>query len=850
MTSPHPRTGPVRTGVDVADTFCLATVTTQRDLPRARVLLDSARAVHPRLDVSVLVLQDPRLPLPTLDGAHVLGMADLGLEPGLIRGLAYGVPTGELVAALPFLLVRHLVGTGGHEQVLFLDQDVVVLRSLSGLAEAARTAPLAAVPRRHGPLPDDGSSPTTSDLLQHGLLDPGCFAATSSGEAGAALDWLCEAAVDEALTDQPHPQQLLDRAAMLLPTVAPITDPGWNVSFWNLPGRPLTRSDDGLVEIEGTPVVFLHLIGHDPDVPHLLSDSQDPVAPRVRLSRDPVLRDVCWKHDDALRAAGWDESRKAPAEAYATLGDLAVDTHVRELVRREVLSQRDTDHAWGTSRLDLAGLTETTFLGWAGAPSGDLRDPPGLGRYLSRLYASRPDLRQHIPQVAEGDLLDYLGWVVTQGAESAAVPPAVVKQAKRQRRAILSPRDAGSARRLAAGVEVVGYLSAELGIGEAGRMLVAGLEAGGTPVSTTTYTRTNSRLRADWVDRPAPDGAAYDVAVVCINAAALQTYLDADGGAEHLAGRYVVGLWFWELDDFPEAYHPLFDRIDEVWVTSEFTAQMLRRSTDKPVCVVPLPVHASAAPDAAAATKARETDAGFTFGFVFDYFSVLERKNPAAVVTAFTQAFPETGEARLVIKSVNSAHRGADHERFLLGVPDRPDVVVIDHYLARDDLDRLMHEIDCFVSLHRSEGFGLTMAEEMAIGKPTIATGYSGNLQFMSDDNSILVPYELVAVPAGNEPYPVTSAWADPDVAFAARAMRNVWSDPELRHRLGQAARESIARDQSTTAMAEFARERLDAIRSSLRHPDPPEQSPRAPVHKDGPALSGIRSLARRLRSS
>ena len=164
----------------------------------------------------------------------------------------------------------------------------------------------------------------------------------------------------------------------------------------------------------------------------------------------------------------------------------------------------------------------------------------------------------------------------------------------------------------------------------------------------------------------------------------------------------------------------------------------------------------------------------FLFLFLFDFLSVLQRKNPLGLIEAFTRAFsPDEGPV-LVIKSINGSLRASELEQVRMAAAGRPDILVVDRHYSAEEKNALLGACDCYVSLHRSEGLGLTLAEAMALGKPVIATGYSGNLHFMTPDNSYLVDYTLSAVPPACGPYPTTARWAAPDLGHAARLLRMV----------------------------------------------------------------------------
>ena len=149
---------------------------------------------------------------------------------------------------------------------------------------------------------------------------------------------------------------------------------------------------------------------------------------------------------------------------------------------------------------------------------------------------------------------------------------------------------------------------------------------------------------------------------------------------------------------------------------------------------------------------------GFLFLFAFDFFSIIERKNPLGLVRAFTQAFRPGEGPTLVLKTINGEKRLTDLERLRVAAADRPDIRLVDEYYTSEQKNALLRLCDCYVSLHRSEGFGLTMAEAMGLAKPVIATAYSGNMDFMSHENSYLVDYETSEVPADSDPYPTGHA--------------------------------------------------------------------------------------------
>jgi glycosyltransferase involved in cell wall biosynthesis len=360
----------------------------------------------------------------------------------------------------------------------------------------------------------------------------------------------------------------------------------------------------------------------------------------------------------------------------------------------------------------------------------------------------------------------------------------------------------------APGLNVVGLLEGELGIGEIGRKLVVAAERAAIPTSTVTYRHTLSRQEHPFEQR-GDSTAPYDTNLICVNAEGL-AHLRRDLGAGLFAGRYSIGVWFWELSRFPPTLHDAFDLVDEVWVGSDFVRGAIAAATGKPVRVVPVPLE----PPTVSSPNRMELDLpdAFIFLFSFDFFSVFQRKNPLGLVEAFRRAF-EPGEGPvLVIKSINGQKKAAELESLHRAASDRPDIRIVDRYLLPEEKDTLTQSCDCYVSLHRSEGLGLTMAEAMSVGKPVIATGYSGNLTFMNSDNSYLVRHRLTVTPPGCDPYPPGIEWAEPDLDHAAELMRRVYERPDDALDVGERARRDLQEHHSVDQAAAFIRRRLDEI--------------------------------------
>ena len=411
----------------------------------------------------------------------------------------------------------------------------------------------------------------------------------------------------------------------------------------------------------------------------------------------------------------------------------------------------------GEGRFTLAGRP-VRFLHFSGY---DPHIPTELSKHQNRIrLEERPDVRAACDAYGQA--------LLREGFDETSMWPYSLA------------RIPGAARHSSAatpGANVVGYLNAELGVGEVARQAIGALDAQGVPVLPVGVSSGVNRENHLFDGLQNSDGEPYAVNLICVNADMLPM-VAADLGPTFFEGRRTVGWWWWEVDSFPERFHGSFDLVDEIWAGSRFVAETLAALAPVPVVQIPTPV--TMRQDVEVDRAAVGLPDGFVFLFVFDFNSVMTRKNPLGLVEAFRHAFPDRRDGvSLVLKTINGEQHADALELLRDATTDRDDIFLIDGYLDPSLKDVLIASCDCYVSLHRSEGFGITLAEAMLLGRPVIGTGYSGPEDYLSEETGYPIRYRMVPIGEGQSPYPADGHWADPDVEHAAEVMRHVVDDPD-----------------------------------------------------------------------
>lgn len=351
---------------------------------------------------------------------------------------------------------------------------------------------------------------------------------------------------------------------------------------------------------------------------------------------------------------------------------------------------------------------------------------------------------------------------------------------------------AGGAHAGAAGVNIFAYARGQFGLAESARQYARALLAEGYPVAIHDIDMDMPHGMDDRSLDPHIGGETpHGVNLIFVNPDYLEQ-ATASIGRERLGDRHTIACWFWELEKFPEAWRHALHRVDEVMVSTGFIRRAVAAVTDKPVWNVPLPVDQSPDSGLTRADFGLEED-DFIFLCSFDFNSFLARKNPRAAIDAFRRAFADRRpNVKLLVKSSNG-HRHPEKLRVLLNAVGADERIIFrDEVIDREDLGALQRCADAYVSLHRAEGFGLGLAECMRLGKPVIATAWSGNMEFMTSGNSCLVDYQLVPVGEGEYLHHAGQRWAEPDVGHAAKLMRRLVEDPGFAAGIGARAAQDI----------------------------------------------------------
>ncbi|MDR1876754.1 MAG: glycosyltransferase family 4 protein [Flavobacteriaceae bacterium] len=364
------------------------------------------------------------------------------------------------------------------------------------------------------------------------------------------------------------------------------------------------------------------------------------------------------------------------------------------------------------------------------------------------------------------------------------------------------------------GVNLSGFFHAEIGFGEAIRGNLNALQKVGIKVQAVNFNlNLKHRLNDDSISTV--ENNTYPVNIIHVNMDTIGQFLK-EKSLDFYKGKYNIGYWAWEMEDFPEKYRENFAFYDEIWTCSKYCLDSISLKSPIPIVNIPHSINIQEE-DINKEYDAELPKDTFKFLFIFDYNSSIVRKNVLAVIEAFEKAFgKENTKVCLILKTSIPSYYIDDKNEIMNRIKDFRNVIYKEEMLRRENLLSLISQSDCYVSLHRSEGFGLTIAEAMALGKPVIATGYSGNMEFMNVNNSFLVKYKIVKLERDLGPLVKENSWSEPDVEHAAELMNFVFENQEYANEIGIRAKKDIQQNFSLTAIGNKMKRRLEIIEKEL----------------------------------
>ncbi len=472
--------------------------------------------------------------------------------------------------------------------------------------------------------------------------------------------------------------------------------------------------------------------------------------------------------------------------------------------------------------LGLLSLGQLHFLGWLtthGRADQQFVDAEILDflndsaadelRGLCLTYLLQPEWQRHFPAaLTDAGWDEFRGWITANyGHHLRQDLPAEVPRLD-----FMNNQDAAS-EAPRAGVNILSHFCNPSGIQQAALWTKRALECAAVATSCRDVPvprRIAPSDREDWL--------GLEIHPITILTHAAEPYFESGyerAGLLPQQNIYRIAYWAWELEALPDEWVKAAELIDEIWAPTRFVAEAMRARMPKPVYHMLPGVEAGPVETVTRASVGIPEDR-FVFLFMFDLHSQVHRKNPTAVFRAFQNAFRETDRATLLIKTTGGDIHSADLAK-LRETLRGPNVVLLDRLMTRAQAYGLIAQCDCFISLHRSEGFGLGLAEAMLLAKPVIATGYSGNLDFMNRENSLLVDYELVEIMEDRPIYTRGNFWAEPSVEQAALYMRDVYEHPHVARARAKRAQPEIQRLLSLDSAGQRMRVRLDQIAAGPR---------------------------------
>lgn len=691
---------------------------------------------------------------------------------------------GLNTAVKPFF-IEYLFKNFSINKLFYFDTDIMVFDRLEEVITLLDSNNIVLTPHIVNPIPEDGKIPTEKDFLMSGSYNLGFIALVNNCQTHRFIQWWEGKTYDGAVSNIREglfrDQKPIDLVQSLFDKVVVLKHLGYNVAYWNLHERNKFEKKSGKYFVNGFPLIFFHYSGYSLNKPLIISKYLNRYEFKdfnyvfydlfdlytKCLIRNGYKTSITWSYafgcfsngqiiTDELRNLYWNfkEGRNRFGNPFKAEGEVSFYTFIMKKSRRE---ERVASFLWL--------LKKNWFILF-------------LIRLIKIIFGQRAYLLLKDIFLDFKDRTFKSSFIRDEDNKNTSSYPVSSSWG----RAVGSTTDIG--------VNLFAHFTMDNGVGEAGRSLAKILEGAGVAISLVNLEGYSTKnINNVWNRR---DPLVYPINIFVTNADVIQNLMKKNINESVLKAKYNIGYWHWELSSFPQIWEDSFSDLSEIWVSSDFNLNSI--SKNSPVPVVKMPWRPNVEPS----YRYKREDFGigqgsFVYLFVYDSGHYAKRKNLMALIEAFEKLKIEDDNIRLILKTMQVSDHNRTFNKFLQErIKRNKKIILVQDKFDRGKLFDLVSLSDCYVSLHHSEGFGATIFEAMALGKPVIATAYSGNMDFMNAGNSFLIPYELIKIKDDIGPYGKGNVWAEPDISKAVELMEYVFDNQKEAKKIGERAKNEI----------------------------------------------------------
>lgn len=813
------------------------TIVARNYISYARTLTDSIIVQYPNAIIYVVIC-DRNYEFLDTGNAHIkfISLEELSL-PNFYQ-FAFRYDILEFSTAIKPYVFKWIFEKRHHKSAIYLDPDIYLISPLTEVEKKLKENVSAVLtPHLLDPI-NDNFHPNERTMLQVGSYNLGFIAINNNLEGNKLIKWWGNRLEKDAFVDLESGLFTDQKWANLMPSlfhsVYILRHPGYNLAYWNLSQRKVSSKNKKYF-VNDMPMVFVHFSGIDPLNPTIFSKHQN----RLKINNIGVLKPIFDHYIKSLMRNDYIATRKLPYEFdffndgtrissamrfyYNNLQNKKYSNPFKELNanffrKNENLLRGNSNltremFAFYSKNINLHGkynlfskidrnkfTRDFSYL----YDQGQSQSFKGknfifilIGLLKGLVHISLIRKKESIKKVKKTighTFYDFLKSIYVSG-------PAPIYLYELNK----SKLDLNS-------IDIVGYAKGDFGVAQNLRGVVEAFKLLDYKINVLDISTNGSQSETDQsLNKYIKFKSNSYIQIYCVNAD--QTLATINNLSNVLNDRkYKIGYWFWELAEFPKAWMGAFDKLDEVWAPTKFIYECLRKVSPIPVYYVPVVVEPKF-------VKSFDRNyfglpgKSYLFHFSYDFHSFSERKNPDAVLKAFQYAFKNKKDnVGLVIKMINGEKYPILYNKLISKISKDNRIFVVNKTLNRQEMYGLINSCDAYVSLHRAEGFGLGLAESMFFSKPVVATGYSGNLDFMNNKNSCIVPYKLIKLKKNAYPFWQNQYWAQPSIKDAADFMKKLASDRLFRIKLSKLGELTIKENHSAEKVSKLITLRLKSI--------------------------------------